>query len=286
MREQKRQEPGKPRLLLLKMMLSSGEPPRRLREEHLGRKSETRLPTSPSHSIDWNLASRRVKNLRQRIYRDEGLSRMMGNYKSGSEGRGRGHGRSTNPSMKFTFRQSALDVFALLDRLGIERFKAIGLSLGAKTLLHIATQQPARVEAMVLVSATPYFPEQARAIMREVTPDNRTEAEWEQMRLWHKHGDEQIRSIWRQVNAFSDSYDDMNFTPPYLSTITARTLIVHGDRDPLYPVNLAMGMYAAIPSAYLWVVPNGGHGPIFGERAGLFAETAVAFLRGEWADQR
>ncbi|MEK6409659.1 MAG: alpha/beta hydrolase [Acidobacteriota bacterium] len=27
----------------------------------------------------------------------------------------RGHGRSTNPSMEFTFRQSALDVFALLD---------------------------------------------------------------------------------------------------------------------------------------------------------------------------
>src|SRR5262245_1591232 len=51
----------------------------------------------------------------------------------------RGHGRSTNPSGKFTFRQSALDVFALLDSLGIERFKAIGMSAGAKTLLHMAT---------------------------------------------------------------------------------------------------------------------------------------------------
>src|SRR5438045_3564119 len=80
----------------------------------------------------------------------------------------RGHGRSTNPSGEFTFRQSALDVFALLDRLGIERFKAVGLSMGAKTLLHMATRQPARVEAMVLVSAAPYFPEQARAIMRQV----------------------------------------------------------------------------------------------------------------------
>jgi pimeloyl-ACP methyl ester carboxylesterase len=56
----------------------------------------------------------------------------------------RGHGRSTNPSGGFTFRQSALDVFAMLDHLGIEKFKAIGTSLGAKTLLHVATQQPAR----------------------------------------------------------------------------------------------------------------------------------------------
>jgi pimeloyl-ACP methyl ester carboxylesterase len=190
----------------------------------------------------------------------------------------RGHGRSTNPSMKLTFRQLALDVFALLDRLGIERFKAIGISLGAKTLLHVATQQPGRVERMVLVSATPYFPEQARRVMREVTPENRSDEEWQQMRQWHKHGDEQIRAIWRQVNAFKDSYDDLNFTPPYLSTITARTLIVHGDRDPLYPVNLAMEMYSAIPRSSLWVIPNGGHGPIFGDMAGRFVETALAFL--------
>src|SRR5215470_16435390 len=53
----------------------------------------------------------------------------------------RGHGRSTNPSMKFTFRQSGLDVLALMDHLGIKRFKAIGLSLGAKTLLHVGTLQ-------------------------------------------------------------------------------------------------------------------------------------------------
>jgi pimeloyl-ACP methyl ester carboxylesterase len=194
----------------------------------------------------------------------------------------RGHGRSTNPAGEFTFRQSALDVFALLEHLGIERFKAIGMSLGAKTLLHAATQQPSRVDAMVLVSATPYFPEQARAIMRQTTPDNRTDAEWQQMRQWHEHGDEQIRALWRMVHAFKDSYTDMNFTPPLLSTITARVLIVHGDRDPLYPVHLATELYAAIPRAYLWIVPNGGHGPVFGENAAPFTERSLAFLRGEW----
>jgi pimeloyl-ACP methyl ester carboxylesterase len=194
----------------------------------------------------------------------------------------RGHGRSTNPSGEFTFRQCALDVLALLDHLAIGCFKAIGLSLGAKTLLHVATQQPARIEAMVLVSATPYFPEQARSIMRQVTPDNRTDAEWQQMREWHKHGDEQIRALWRMSSAFKDSFTDMSFTPPYLSTITARTLIVHGDRDMLYPVNLATEMYAAIPRSYLWIVPNGGHGPIFGNATAQFRETCLAFLRGEW----
>jgi|SRR6185369_2993838 len=191
----------------------------------------------------------------------------------------RGHGRTTNPAEEFSFRQSGRDVLGLMDRLGIDRFKAIGLSLGAKTLLHVATQQPGRVEAMAMVSATPYFPEPARAIMRQLTEESHSEAEWAQMRQWHTQGDEQIRKIWRQMHAFADSYEDMNFTPPYLATIAARTLIVHGDRDPLYPVHLALEMFSAIPRSSLWVVPNGGHGPIFGEMAERCAETALNFLR-------
>ena len=70
----------------------------------------------------------------------------------------RGHGRSTNPSNKFTHRQSALDVFALLDHLAIDEFKAMGISTGGMTLLHMATTQPQRVTAMVLIGATSYFP--------------------------------------------------------------------------------------------------------------------------------
>jgi pimeloyl-ACP methyl ester carboxylesterase len=204
----------------------------------------------------------------------------------------RGHGRTTNPSGRFTFKQMAFDVFELLDRLGIEQFKAIGMSLGAKTLLHVATQRPGRVEAMVLVSATPYFPATARSIMATMTPETRTDAEWKQMRQWHSQGDEQIIALWNQMRSLKDSYDDMNFTRPYLSTITARTLIVHGDRDPLYPVTLAMEMYEAIPNSYLWVIPNGGHGPIFGEfQAGgvstsHFAKIALSFLRNEWKTER
>ena len=40
--------------------------------------------------------------------------------------------------------------------------------------------------------------------------------------------------------------EDMNFTPTTLSSITARTSIVHGDRDPLYPVEPAVELLRAI----------------------------------------
>jgi pimeloyl-ACP methyl ester carboxylesterase len=56
-------------------------------------------------------------------------------------------------------------------------------------------------------------------------------------------------------------------------------LIVYGDRDPLYPVEMATEMYRAIPRSALWVVPNGGHGPVFFDAAAQFAQTAIAFFQ-------
>lgn len=191
----------------------------------------------------------------------------------------RGHGRSSNPARTISHRQCAADMLALLDHLGIKSCQAIGLSMGGNILLHMATQQPERIDAMVLVSATMYFPEQARRIMEQVpaaadlSPD-----EWETMRKRHKLGDDQIVALSEWQRSMKDSYDDMNFTPPLLSTITARTLIVFGDRDPLYPVEIAVAMYRAIPKSALWVVPNGGHGPVFFEAADQFVQTTLCFL--------
>jgi pimeloyl-ACP methyl ester carboxylesterase len=191
----------------------------------------------------------------------------------------RGHGRSTNPAGTFTHRQCARDVSALLDQLGVTLYRAIGASLGGNTLLHLATAEPDRPAAMVLVSATMYFPAPARAIMRQVTAQTRSPEEWQIMRASHHHGDEQIRALWRQAQAFAESHHDLCFTPPELGTIRARTLIVYGDRDPLYPVDMAIEMFHAIPGASLWVMPAQGHAPIFtGGARDDFARASLPFL--------
>jgi pimeloyl-ACP methyl ester carboxylesterase len=194
----------------------------------------------------------------------------------------RGHGHSSNPQKTITHRQCALDAVALLDHLGIARCRAIGLSFGANTLLHLATLQPDRLEAMVLVSAAMYFPEQARAVMRQIpAPDRQSPREWEIMRKRHKLGDDQIVALWEWSRGLKDSYDDMNFTPPSLSRIKAPTLIVYGDRDFLYPVEMAVEMYRAIARSALWIVPNSGHGPVFFDAAPQFVQTALAFFRAQ-----
>ncbi len=194
----------------------------------------------------------------------------------------RGHGGSTNPSGEWATRQFARDVFALLDQLGIERVKGIGASAGAMTLLHMATQQPERIEAMVVIGVGTYIPNECRQVLAETSLEGYPEAVWERLRAKHRHGDDQIRALYAWVASLAQSYNDMTFTPAYLSTIQARTLIVHGDRDYCFPASMAWDIYDAIPRAYLWVLPNGIHVPIGGANGPLFAETALQFLSGAW----
>jgi len=91
---------------------------------------------------------------------------------------------------------------------------------------------------MIHVSGTPRFPGHVRGMMRAMPGEG----------------------VGRLAHQLAADRDDMNFTAGTLSAITARTLIVHGDRDPLYPVELAVELYRGITGSALWVVPNGGTG--------------------------
>lgn len=189
----------------------------------------------------------------------------------------RGHGYSTNPGNKFTHREAASDVFLLLDKLGIDHFSAMGMSSGGMTLLHMATSQPRRIDSMVLISATSYFPDQARAIMRRASFGTMPRKVQEMYRECAKSGDEQIRQLITQFNALAENFDDMNFTAQSLSIVTARTLVVHGDRDNFFPVEIPVSIYRSIPDAALWIIPGGDHVPIYDSTV-PFTSTALRFL--------
>jgi pimeloyl-ACP methyl ester carboxylesterase len=193
----------------------------------------------------------------------------------------RGHGWSTNPQNAFSMRQSADDVAALLDRLRLPRVRALGISAGGMTLLHLATRQPERIEAMVLIGATTHFPEQARAIMRGVSTETLPPPVLEMFRSCAPRGQAQVDALIGQFRGFKDSYEDMSFTPPGLGRIKARTLIVHGDRDEFFPVSIPVEMYGAIEGSELWIVPDGDHVPIFDDRMPEFIRVARRFLAAE-----
>ena len=112
-----------------------------------------------------------------------------------------------------------------------------------------------------------------------VVDDAMSESEWQTMRARHPRGDAQIRALWQHARDFADSTDDMNLSAADLAEVIAPTLVVNGDRDPLYPGEISVSLFRGLPRASLFVIPGGGHGPIFEEFREAFARAALAFLR-------
>ena len=192
----------------------------------------------------------------------------------------RGHGRSTNPGGEFTMGQSALDLFALLDHLGLGQIKAIGASAGGLILLHMGTGQPSRIERMVLIGTGSRFLPHCRESMVGADAGEYPEEWWELMRNRHPRGDEQIREMVGYLRSFARNETDVEFSSSVLSGIEAETLIVHGDRDWCFPPSLAVEIFEAIPNASLWVIPGGEHVPVMGEHSAQFLTSALTFLSG------
>ena len=187
----------------------------------------------------------------------------------------RGHGWSTGAASSFTTLNASEDIAALLNSLGLRRVPAIGVSAGGMVLLHLATREPDRISSMVLVGTAHRIPEQARAIARGITMGRARE-------LWQScavRGENQMRGLVDRFRSlFGTSTEDVNFSAARLSTIRARTLIVQGDRDRFFPVEIPFEMYRGIPNSELWIVPGGDHNPIWGDRQPEFLRITREFL--------
>lgn len=197
----------------------------------------------------------------------------------------RGHGRSTNPdtSKVFLHATAAKDLLALLEKLNLKNVKAIGHSSGGIVILHAATEEPYRFEAIVPISAQMYFSQQTREFIKI---NAKPEGYYEFNELEKQHGKIKGRLIARQFYHFNELYGDPSITPDQLGTIKARSLIIHGDND-FVPVSQAWEIYKSIPNAHLWIVPNGWHMPhMDGANETDFIRKTLEFLKGDWSKER
>lgn len=191
----------------------------------------------------------------------------------------RGHGNSTNPSNVFRHQDSARDIYALMDEINIKKFKAIGASSGGMTLIHMATMDSTRIKSMVLVGATSYLGESDREFKKNLTFETIPESWLTNMRTHQPGGDSQIKILLELFRATAYVYDDMNFTPPYLSLIKCPTLIVHGDKDGFFPIEIPFEMHKSISNSFLWIIPNGEHLPVWNTLwSDKFLEVSKLFL--------
>lgn len=189
----------------------------------------------------------------------------------------RGHGRSQNRSGQFLHADSAEDMLSLLDHVGVTSVRAIGHSSGALTLLHAAIKDPSRFNSLVLMG-TPANPTEAvNEFLLGITYGGYPDVIRENLLRWHPGGETQIGKLLSHLHQLAaEDETDRFFSREQLDEITARTLIIHGDRD-IHPVEIATDIYRSIPNAYLWVVPNGDHALVFEPWGGTF-EGKEAFL--------
>ena len=195
----------------------------------------------------------------------------------------RGHGNSTNPSKVYTARNSAIDMLGLMDQLNIKRFNALGHSNGALVLTHMAIMDSSRIKSMILISGAPYLTKEAITIMKGVTYENMKS----HMEPLHPGGEKQIRMLVEQMRNIPNQTEDINFTPSLLATIKCPTLIIHGDRDKFFNIDIPTAYYNSIPNSYLWIVPDSGHFPAgIYDRISIWSNALVDviddFFAGTW----
>jgi pimeloyl-ACP methyl ester carboxylesterase len=194
----------------------------------------------------------------------------------------RGHGRTNNPGgpPAMNHRRFARDVIALCQALGLEQAIFCGQSSGAMLLLTLGVEAPDLARALILSGCTHYYSDQLRAWWREQTPETVVPAERvPALQAVHTAlGPDHWRIVaaaWIALGAHAHTEDFPE--KEALRAIRAPALIIHGDRDRFFPVEVPVELYRLLPDAELCLLPNTGHGPPR-ERAAWFNAIALDFL--------
>jgi pimeloyl-ACP methyl ester carboxylesterase len=188
----------------------------------------------------------------------------------------RGTGKSDKPEQSpYTTQMFAQDAIAVLDTLGIDRAHVYGASMGGLIVQWIAINYPERVGALVLGCTHP-----GKSHLANRSP---------QVEAIISGGQHNPRMMFQVLSLFYSPWwfllhlnqlrsmgEDSTPMPPYaeqfhaqastnhdawdlLPTITAPTLVIHGSKDRVTPVENAYALAERIPNAELYIVKGGRH---------------------------
>jgi pimeloyl-ACP methyl ester carboxylesterase len=200
-----------------------------------------------------------------------------------------GFGRSSRPADFGTVYDLVHLYLALLDTLPQRPATLMGLSFGGWLAAEIAVKAGRRIDKLILVDAL------GIKVSDRETPDI--------FDVFNAHPDDVVAKSWHDPKAFAPRYDDMEddelitrsrnwealarygFHPymhnpqlkRWLSTITARTLVLWGASDGVVTPSYGEAYAKLIPGARFERIPNAGHHPEI-EQPEALAERVRAFL--------
>ncbi|HSP65359.1 MAG TPA: alpha/beta hydrolase, partial [Candidatus Deferrimicrobium sp.] len=186
------------------------------------------------------------------------------------------------PALQYTLDDMAGDAAGLLDVLGVRAAHVVGASMGGMIAQLLAINHPDRVLSLTSIMSTVGGPEVVQAddaVLRELlappgqTREERIEHSVAVRRLINGRGlpfdeDDARRRAARAV--------DRNHCPdgalrqlmaivtapdraPALRRLGIPTLVIHGENDPLVPVENGRQTAAALPGARVMILPAMGH---------------------------
>src|SRR5690606_1590713 len=77
----------------------------------------------------------------------------------------------------------------------------------------------------------------------------------------HNNDMQQIDGIFSDIRKFVETREV--FSVDEIGEIQIPVLMIFGDRDTFYPMEIPTEMYYALPNASLWIVPDQGHTPVW-----------------------
>ena len=169
-----------------------------------------------------------------------------------------GHGASSLPSDgTLTMDHFVDDVMAVLDAYDQPSAHLFGFSLGSAVALQVAAAAPDRVERLALLAPNDRWDASLVSEMKaRLRPDDPSSPQKEPPRTQHEHADK----LFPALRAFVDSLPAHNdAVKDTLSGVSAPTLVVGLDQDPLFPVEATLRVHAALANARLSILPGTQH---------------------------
>ncbi len=144
----------------------------------------------------------------------------------------------------------------LLDRLGVERFHALGFSMGGAVALHLADQAPERVASIILMSSI-------GVQELELLGDYRVNHGLHGLQLGLFWGTRNLVPHFGALDmavarSYARNFYDTDQRPlrGILESLQAPVFIIHGEQDPLVPAAAAREHHRIVPHSELWMRPD------------------------------
>lgn len=193
----------------------------------------------------------------------------------------RGYGQSHAPGVTDSVNVYAEDALAVMDKLGLQKAVVGGMSMGGPTALSMYKMAPGRFDGLVLIDT--HFKDANPAEKgiwdgvaqmaekngnEDIIPFLLPQMLTGKTRMEQKAQVEYLTAVIKPAsrNALVSGAKALASRPDateLLGTISVPTLVVVGQDDPLYGVEIAQMMQQKIKGAQLHVVPGAAHAAIF-----------------------